>query len=383
MKILWNYCKKTDKIPADNKFLQLSTKIHAVDQQVSSLSGMICEKFEQLHQSIQTIQDTRRSPLSLSPDKVPSGKTSTSQAQNPNNREVKGRHIHSNPEVSFIRQDFELGDLAISGRLSSLLKGNARRLFNDVRIANYRKPWKNDSPVKWLLCQTLWPNVSLQDMHPRILKKCGGNLEHAKILQPELKFDKNTGHTGIGNKDSSKESNPHKDKKCYTCQKIGHTSATCTQKRKNVNQVDAREEISEPDKEDEESVHEFEEESSLSEMSNNIIQVDLDIADVVCDHHLPQEWKGKGYTAGNSNLTTVILNEQEAEMLLDSGGFCSIVPKTYLQKLHQDFRDSLLTAGKVKLNSSSSAMKRVGIFPCFLIIPHPTGGIHCGRGWSQ
>lgn len=34
---------------------------------------MICQKFEQLHQSIQTIQDTRRSPLSLSSDKGPLG----------------------------------------------------------------------------------------------------------------------------------------------------------------------------------------------------------------------------------------------------------------------------------------------------------------------
>ncbi|KNZ44493.1 hypothetical protein VP01_9106g1, partial [Puccinia sorghi] len=45
-------------------------------------------------------------------------------AQNPDNRDMRGR-----------------SDLAISGRLSSLLKGNARRWFNDVRIANGRQPW--------------------------------------------------------------------------------------------------------------------------------------------------------------------------------------------------------------------------------------------------
>ncbi|KNZ49535.1 hypothetical protein VP01_4956g1 [Puccinia sorghi] len=247
----------------------------------------------------------------------------------------------------------------LSGRLSSLLKGNARRWFNDVRIANGRKPWswwkdqiinkwgspawryklenkfderifdvEKDSPVKWFLSQkdrlqALWPNMPIQDIHLRILKKCGGDLEHAvksraprdasseeiiNILEDittrtrigrkyksyrnvtsEKPDNRNNSNT-IGNKDSPKESNPHKDKKCYTCQKMGHTSATCTQKRKNVNQVDAGEEISEPDKEDEESVHEFEEESSLSEISNNMIQVDLDISDVVCYHHLPQEW---------------------------------------------------------------------------------------------
>ena len=43
---------------------------------------------------------------------------------------------------------------------------------------------EKDSLVKWVLApkdrlQALWPSMSLQDKHLRILKKCGGDLEHA------------------------------------------------------------------------------------------------------------------------------------------------------------------------------------------------------------
>ncbi|KNZ43674.1 uncharacterized protein VP01_99g13 [Puccinia sorghi] len=54
--------------------------------------------------------------------------------------------------------------------------------------------------------------------------------------------------------------------------------------------------------------------------------------------------KGKGYTAGKSNLTAVIFNDQEAEMLLGCGVFCLILE--HICKNYPDFRDSLLPAGK-------------------------------------
>ena len=85
--------------------------------------------------------------------------------------------------------------------------------------------------------------------------------------------------------------------------------------------------------------------------------------------------RGKGYTAGKSNLTAVIFNGQETEMLLDSRAFCSIVSKTSLQKLDPDLRDSMLPAGKAKLNSASNTMKTLEIFPFSLIIPHPSGEV--------
>ena len=123
--------------------------------------------------------------------------------------------------------------------------------------------------------------------------------------------------------------------------------------------------------------------------------MELVITDVECDNHLPQEWtsgkevtnisearlmktkpsRGKGYTAGKSNITSVIFNDQEADLLLDSGAFCSIVSKKYLKQFCPEFVDQLLPTGSLKLNSASSTMKPVGIFPFSLIIPHVQGAV--------
>jgi len=222
--------EKTEQIESNiqNKFAQLTTRLNTVDQNISSLSTLVCEKFEQLHESIQMLQIDRRG--SISPTSIPTA----SRPQSTNTREG-GRDNRSPNDASFNRQapphmpqneqprqdnstdkievprikdwpkftgegeydhlefvrtidllkeDFELCDLGISGRLSSLFKGNARRWFNNVRLANGRKPWswwkqqivnkwgspawryklenkfdesvfdvEKDSPVKWFLTQ--------------------------------------------------------------------------------------------------------------------------------------------------------------------------------------------------------------------------------------
>jgi hypothetical protein len=134
---------------------------------------------------------------------------------------------------------------------------------------------EKDSPVKWLLdhkdrLQALWPSMSLQDKHLRILKKCGGDLEHAiKSRSPPDSSTEDilnilediTTRTRIGrrfkptkpfssdkndkfNNNSGKSREPHKyypsPKKCLICFKMGHTAETCHQeKKKAVNQVEA------------------------------------------------------------------------------------------------------------------------------------------------
>ncbi|KNZ58891.1 uncharacterized protein VP01_1839g1, partial [Puccinia sorghi] len=62
------------------------------------------------------------------------------------------------------------------------------------------------------------------------------------------------------------------------------------------------------------------------------------------------------------------MTTEEAEMLLDSGSFSSIISRTCLEKLHP----SMLPAHKVKLNMANYTMK---IFPCSLIIPHQSRSV--------
>jgi hypothetical protein len=141
--------------------------------------------------------------------------------------------------------------------------------------------------------------MSQEDMHLRILKKCGGDLEHAvKSRAPKNASTEDIinilediiTRTRIGRKyqhkksnteeesqsyakvecsitDTPKVDNPHKDKKCYNCQKIGHTSHKCPQKdSKIINQVDIREKP----KNDQEQIsdNEFGDGSSISSASN-------------------------------------------------------------------------------------------------------------------
>ncbi|KNZ52069.1 uncharacterized protein VP01_3703g2 [Puccinia sorghi] len=279
-------------------------------------------------------------------------------------------------------------------RINDGCKREGRALRQASNIFDEEK----DSPVKWFLSQkdrvqALWPNMSIQDMHLRILKKCGGDLEH--VVKSRAPIDESyeeiinilediTTRTRIGckykpyrhvtseksdntknsltsrNKESSKESNPHKDKKCYTCQKLGHTSTTCTQKRKHVNQVDAEEAT--PGME------------VRPRSETNITEARLMKTKPV---------RGKGYTAGKSNLIAFISNEQEAEILLDSGAFFSIVPRTYLQKLHPDFRDSLLPAGKEsRVFQSYLFTFLLFITNVLLVFTDIFCIIDCSGGWS-
>ncbi|MBW0511946.1 hypothetical protein O181_051661 [Austropuccinia psidii MF-1] len=44
--------------------------------------------------------------------------------------------------------------------------------------------------------------------------------------------------------------------------------------------------------------------------------------------------RGKGYTAGESCITSILINDIEAKVNLDTGAFCTCVGKDYLQVIH-------------------------------------------------
>ncbi|MBW0543115.1 hypothetical protein O181_082830 [Austropuccinia psidii MF-1] len=85
--------------------------------------------------------------------------------------------------------------------------------------------------------------------------------------------------------------------------------------------------------------------------------------------------RGKGYTAGNSCITKVVIDNKPTKFLLDPGAFCSCAGKSFLKACVPNFEDKLLPIDGIKFNSASSPMKEFGIFETTVIFPHIDGNL--------
>ncbi|MBW0565170.1 hypothetical protein O181_104885 [Austropuccinia psidii MF-1] len=85
--------------------------------------------------------------------------------------------------------------------------------------------------------------------------------------------------------------------------------------------------------------------------------------------------RGKGYTAGNSCITEVVIGNKPTKLLLDPGEFCSCVGKSFLKTCVPNFEDQLLPIDGIKPNSASNPMKASRIFETSVIFPHINGNL--------
>ncbi|MBW0580092.1 hypothetical protein O181_119807 [Austropuccinia psidii MF-1] len=85
--------------------------------------------------------------------------------------------------------------------------------------------------------------------------------------------------------------------------------------------------------------------------------------------------RGKGYTAGKSCITSVLMNDIEAKVNLDTGEFCTCVAKYYLQTILPGWKNHLLPIEGVQFSSSSNTMYPLGILDTNPIFPRPAGSI--------
>ncbi|MBW0538609.1 hypothetical protein O181_078324, partial [Austropuccinia psidii MF-1] len=83
--------------------------------------------------------------------------------------------------------------------------------------------------------------------------------------------------------------------------------------------------------------------------------------------------RGKGYTAGESCITSILTNDIEAKVNLDTGAFYTCVGKDYLQAIFPGWKNHLLPIEGVKFSSASNNMYPLGILDTNLVFPHPTG----------
>ncbi|MBW0553334.1 hypothetical protein O181_093049 [Austropuccinia psidii MF-1] len=107
--------------------------------------------------------------------------------------------------------------------------------------------------------------------------------------------------------------------------------------------------------------------SHLQQLSND--QLDLSkVQDAQLMKTKPN--RGKGYSAGNSCITEVVIDRKPTKPLLDPGAFCSCVGKSFLKACVPKFDDQLLPIDVIKFNSASNTMKELGIFETSVIFPH-------------
>ncbi|MBW0578193.1 hypothetical protein O181_117908 [Austropuccinia psidii MF-1] len=85
--------------------------------------------------------------------------------------------------------------------------------------------------------------------------------------------------------------------------------------------------------------------------------------------------RGKGYAAGNSRITEVVIENKHTKLLLDTGAFCSCVGKSFLKTWAPNFEDQLLPIDGIKFNSASNPMKALGIFETNVLFPHINGNL--------
>ncbi|MBW0566132.1 hypothetical protein O181_105847 [Austropuccinia psidii MF-1] len=210
----------------------------------------------------------------------------------------------------------------------------------------------------------------------KILRKCGGELEHAikcRCVKPCSTED---------------YINAMEDTITRT-----RTANTCTKKTK-INEVQVIEEI--------QCTEETEESDLDSEVSEDTPVEDYPIENITAffevtevHTHLPQYSKdcynlvniqnarmcktkpagGKGYTAGASFITSILMNNIEAKVNLNTGAFCTCVGNDYLRVILPEWKNHLLPIEGVQLSSASDNMYLLGILDTNIVFPHPAGSI--------
>ncbi|MBW0510673.1 hypothetical protein O181_050388 [Austropuccinia psidii MF-1] len=230
-----------------------------------------------------------------------------------------------------------------------------------------------------------------------ILRKCGGELEHAikcRCLEPCSTEDyinamedvitrKIIGKTWtrvpmeskMVSKTSREDKRPERAVlKCHTCGSTSYLANTCT-KKTNINEVQVIEEV-QCTEEKEESDRDFAVSEDtpvenypienmtaffeVTEVHTNLPQYSEDFHNLIniqdSGMFKTKPARGKGYTAGAACITSILMNGIEAKVNLDTGEFCTCVGKDYLQAILCGWKNHILPIEGVQSSSSSNNM---------------------------
>ncbi|MBW0587397.1 hypothetical protein O181_127112 [Austropuccinia psidii MF-1] len=243
--------------------------------------------------------------------------------------------------------------------------------------------------------------MSEKMIHKRILRKCGVDLEHAtrsRCIEPcstedyinamedittRTKNGRKWYKPPIDNKTSEKPISKTNKPVRLVYEALDNnnnikSTVTACPKKKRINEINV-EKVEVTKETTDVSLHESdsepsEEEEVPEELNIENINVSFEVTEV--HTHLPQysdecmdlihvqdakmqrtkPARGKGYTAGLSCITSIVINNTEAKIHLDSGAFCTCVGKDYLEKVYTNWQEKLMPIEGITFSSASQNM---------------------------
>ncbi|MBW0561059.1 hypothetical protein O181_100774 [Austropuccinia psidii MF-1] len=280
---------------------------------------------------------------------------------------------------------------------------------------------EKNKPLTWFLKQkdslsSLHSDMSDSMINMKILIKFGGELEHAIKCRCEEPCSTEDyinvmediitrtimGKTWIRvpmeskmvSKTSKEDKRPERTVlKCHKCGSTSHLANTCTKKTKiNEAQVIGEFQCTE-EKEQSDLDSAVSEDTPVEDFPIENVTAFFQVTEV--HTHLPQysedcnnliniqdarrcktkPARGEGYTSGESCITSILINDTEARVNLDTGAFCTCVGKDYLQAILPGWKNHLLPIEGVQFSSSSNNIYPLGILDTNLVFPHPAGSV--------
>ncbi|MBW0489369.1 hypothetical protein O181_029084 [Austropuccinia psidii MF-1] len=239
---------------------------------------------------------------------------------------------------------------------------------------------------------SLHPDMSEIMVHKRILKKCGGDLEHAirsRCIKPFSiedyinAMEDITTRTKIG-RNWYKHPIDNKTADNYPRSKrINEIEIEEAAETKETNDVPLNESDSgtseEEELSDQLSIEKIIVSFEVTEVHTHLQQISDECMDLIYVQDAKMEKaklaRGKGHSVGSSCITNIVINNKETKIHLDSGVFCTCVGKGYLDRIYTNFKEQPMLIEGIKLRSASQDMHPLGILEAEMIFPHPAGSI--------
>ncbi|MBW0502694.1 hypothetical protein O181_042409 [Austropuccinia psidii MF-1] len=361
-------------------------------------------------------------------------------------------HIECIRTIDMWQEDFHIPDEVIVGKLHSLFTRTAKKWYYKMRPDHGKYDWhwwksemftkwannswrfkmendfessifnsEKEKPYTWFFKQkdrlsALHPDMSDTISNMKILRKCGGKLDHAikcRCVEPCSTeeyinaIEDIITRTRIGKtwtkilieskmvpKISIDDRRPERPVlKCHKCGSTSHLANTCTKKTK-INEVQVIEELQCTEEKEESDLDSTVSEDTpvedypienipaffeVTEVHTHMPQYSEDFHNLINiqDPRMckPKTARGKGYTAGESCITSILMNDIEAKLNLDTGAFFTCLGKDYIQAILPGWKNHPLPIEGVKRSSASNNMYPLGILDTNFVFPHPAGSV--------